>query len=310
MRAPTTTASPPVGDSRAGLLAAVAANVLWGIFPLYWPLLRPASAVEILAHRIVWSMVCVFTLLAVARKMPGLRRLLRDRRVVLVLAAAGVIQGVNWGIYIYSVNTGHVLQASLGYFITPLIAVLLAVVVLREKLRRSQWAAVVLGGVAVVVLTVDYGQPPWLALVLGACFAGYGFLKRTANSGAIEGLAVETVVLALPALVFLGWLGAAGEGTFGADAPGHTALLVSSGLLTMLPLLFFGAAATRLTFTSLGLLQYLAPVLQWVIGVVIVQEPMPPSRLLGFALIWAALVVLALDGWRGSRRVVAAAGAR
>jgi chloramphenicol-sensitive protein RarD len=289
------------------VLAAVAANVLWGLFPLYWPLLKPATPLEILAHRIVWSMLFVVALLAVTRKLGSLRRLLRDRRAMAALTGAALFQGLNWFTYIYSVNSGQVLQASLGYFITPLLAVLLAVVVLREKLRRTQWVAVGLGTIAVIVLTVDYGHPPWLALVLATCFAGYGFLKRTAASGAIEGVAIETAVLAGPALTYVIWLGAQGNGTFTPDEPAHVALFVSSGLITMLPLLFFGAAATRLTFTSLGLLQYLAPVLQWVIAVAVVHEPMPLPRLLGFAVIWCALVVLALDGWRGTRRVVVAA---
>ncbi|HEY0507649.1 MAG TPA: EamA family transporter RarD [Blastococcus sp.] len=297
-------------DSKAGLLAAVVANIMWGLFPLYWPLLKPATPIEILAHRIVWSLLFVLALLAASRKVSGLRRLLHDRRAVIALTGAALFQGLNWLTYIYSVNSGQVLQASLGYFITPLLAVLLAVVVLREKLRRSQWFAVGLGTLAVVVLTVDYGHPPWLALVLGCCFAAYGFLKRTAASGAIEGVAIETAVLAGPALAFIVWLGVQGQGTVSLDEPGRVALFVSSGLITMLPLLFFGAAATRLTFTSLGLLQYLAPVLQWVIGVAVVHEPMPLVRLLGFALIWCALVILALDGWLGVRRVVAAAESR
>jgi chloramphenicol-sensitive protein RarD len=302
----TTAGRPPVEDSRAGLAAALVANLMWGLFPLYWPLLKPASPMEILAHRIVWSLLFVFALLAVARKLGSLRRLLRDRRSILVLTGAALFQGLNWGTYITAVNSGQVLQASLGYFITPLLAVLLAVVLLREKLRPTQWVAVSLGVIAVVVLTVDYGRPPWLALILGSCFAGYGFLKRTAASGAIEGVAVETGVLVAPALGYIVWLSAQGDGAFAVDDPRRVALFVSSGLLTMLPLLFFGAAATRLTFTSLGLLQYVAPVLQWVIGVVVVHEAMPLSRLLGFALIWCALVVLALDGWRGTRQVVAA----
>jgi chloramphenicol-sensitive protein RarD len=297
---------PPAEDSRAGLAAALVANLLWGLFPLYWPLLKPATPMEILAHRIVWSLLFVVALLAASHKLGSLRGLLRDRRSMLALTGAALFQGLNWGTYITAVNSGQVLQSSLGYFITPLLAVLLAVVVLREKLRRTQWVAVSLGGIAVVVLTVDYGHPPWLALILGACFAGYGFLKRTAASGAIEGVAVETGVLVAPALGFLVWLSAQGDGVFSPDDPGRVALFVSSGLLTMLPLLFFGAAATRLTFTSLGLLQYVAPVLQWVIAVAVVHEAMPLSRLFGFALIWCALVILALDGWRGTRRVIAA----
>jgi chloramphenicol-sensitive protein RarD len=297
---------PPVEDSRAGLVAALVANLMWGLFPLYWPLLKPGTPLEILAHRIVWSLLFVVLLLAASRKLGSMRRLLRDRRSMLALTAAALFQGLNWGTYITAVNSGQVLQSSLGYFITPLLAVLLAVVVLREKLRRTQWVAVSLGVLAVVLLTVDYGHPPWLALILGGCFAGYGFLKRTAASGAIEGVAVETGVLVAPAVAYLVWLSAQGGSTFSADDPARVALFVSSGLLTMLPLLFFGAAATRLTFTSLGLLQYVAPVLQWVIAVAVVHEAMPPFRLLGFALIWCALVVLALDGWRGTRRVVAA----
>lgn len=297
-------------DRRRGLFAAIAANVLWGVFPLFWPLLKPASAMEILAHRMVWSLLFVVVLLGGTRRLRGMRALLRQRRAMLALTGAALFQGVNWGTYIYAVNSGHVLQASLGYFITPLLVVLLAVVVLRESLRPFQWLAVGLGVVAVVVLTIDYGRPPWLALVLGGCFAAYGFLKRAAGSGAIEGVAVETGILAGPALVWILWLGSQGEGTFSTAAPAHALLMFSSGLLTMLPLLFFGAAATRLSLTTLGLLQYLAPVIQWVIGVAVVHEPMPLSRLLGFALVWCALVMLALDGWRGARPVVAAAESR
>jgi chloramphenicol-sensitive protein RarD len=297
-------------DRHRGLFYAIAANILWGVFPLYWPLLKPASAPEILAHRIVWSLVLVVLLLWATKNISSMRLLLRRRRAMLALTGAALFQGVNWLTYIYAVNSGHVLQASLGYFITPLLVVLLAVVVLRESLRPFQWAAVGLGLTAVVLLTIDYGRPPWLALVLGICFAAYGFLKRTAGSGAIEGVAVETGILFAPALAGIVWLGMAGEGTFSPDEPAHIALLVSSGLLTLLPLLFFGASATRLPLTTLGLLQYLAPVLQWVIGVAIVHEPMPLSRLLGFALVWCALVVLALDGWRGARRVVVAAESR
>jgi chloramphenicol-sensitive protein RarD len=308
------TALPETADQRTdrhrGLFHALAANVLWGVFPLYWPLLKPASAPEILAHRIVWSLLLVLLLLSVTRRLSSMRALLRRRRAMLALTGAALFQGVNWLTYIYAVNSGHVLQASLGYFITPLLVVLLAVVVLRESLRKFQWVAVGLGLTAVVVLTVDYGEPPWLALVLGGCFAAYGFLKRAAGSGAIEGVAVETGILAGPAVAWIVWLGVSGTGTFTTAEPAHMTLLVSSGLLTMLPLLFFGAAATRLSLTTLGLLQYLAPVIQWVIGVAVVHEPMPLSRLLGFALVWCALVVLALDGWRGARRVVAAAESR
>lgn len=297
-------------DRRKGLVFAIVANSLWGMFPLYWPLLRPATPPEILAHRMVWSLFFVVLLLAATRRLGSLRRLLRKRRTMTALVGAALFQSVNWGTYIYAVNSGQVLQASLGYFITPLIVVALAVVILREKLSWFQWGSVGLGTVAVAILAIDYGQPPWLALTLGICFAVYGYLKREADSGAIEGVAVETGVLAGPALAGIVWLGFQGEGTFSTANPGHAVLLASAGVMTLLPLLFFGAAATRLPLTTLGLLQYLPPVLQWVIAVAVVHEPMPPSRLMGFALVWCALLMLALDGWRGTRRVIAAAESR
>lgn len=290
----------PSGDARAGLLYAIAANVCWGLIVLYWPLLEPASAAEILAHRIVWSLVFVVLLLGATRRLASIRRLLRNRRALAALAGAALFQGVNWGTYIYAVTSEQVLQAALGYFIAPLLTVSLAVVVLRESLRPAQWIGVGLGGVAVAILTADYGQPPFLALTMGVCFAGYGFLRNRVACGAVEGLAVETAILTGPALGWIVWLGAQGTGTFPGGGAGHVVLLLGGGVLTMVPLLLFGAAASRLPLATLGLLQYLAPVIQWVIGVLVVGEPMPLTRFLGFAVVWVALAVLAADGWRRS----------
>jgi chloramphenicol-sensitive protein RarD len=290
------------GVGRVGLFHAVVANVLWGMAALYWPLLKPASPAEILAHRIVWSLLFVALLLWGTRRLTALRTLVRRPRALAALAGAALCQGANWGAYIYAVNSGQILQASLGFFIAPLLTVMLAVVVLRESLRGVQWVAVGLGALAVGILWADYGQPPWLALALGVCFAGYGFLRSAAASGTVEALAVETAVLAGPALAWIAWLGVQGTESFSVAGTNHAILLISAGLVTMMPLLFFGAAATRLSLTTLGLLQYLAPVLQWVIGVAVVGEPMPLTRLLGFVLVWCAIVVLAVDGWRGAHR--------
>ncbi len=287
---------------RRGTLYGAAAYLLWGLFPLYWPLLEPATPVEILAHRFVWSLVVVLAVLAAGRGLRWLPGLLRDRRRSLRLAAAGVVITANWGTYIYGVNTGHVVETSLGYFINPLVTVVLGVVVLGERLRAAQWTAVGIAAVAVGVLTVDYGRPPWLALVLALSFGTYGLLKKQADTGAVESLTVETAVLFLPALTLLTVLQAQGTGTFGRVSLGHTLLLVGSGVVTAVPLLFFGAAATRVPLTTLGLLQYLAPTLQFLIGVLVLREPLPPVQLLGFGLVWAALALFTTDALRHRRR--------
>jgi chloramphenicol-sensitive protein RarD len=281
---------------RQGLLFGVAAYLSWGLFPLYWPLLEPASALEILACRILFSLVVVAALLAVRGELVGVRRL---GRVALVrLSVAGAFIAVNWGAYIWGVNHHHVVETSLGYFINPLVTVALGVVVLHERLRRVQWWALGLGAVAVVVLSVDYGRPPWLALLLALSFGSYGLIKKQVGVGAAAGLTVESAVLAGPALVLMIVLTAQGTATYHGHGAGHVLLLVGAGLVTAIPLLFFAGAASRLPLSTLGLLQYLTPMLQFLVGVLIRHEPLPPGRLAGFALVWAALVVLSVDGLR------------
>ena len=282
-----------MSSTRRGTLYGIAAYGLWGLFPLYWPLLEPAGAVEILAHRIVWSLVVVVALLALGGRVAALRGL--GRRAYVLLTVAAVVITFNWGTYIWGVNNEHVVETSLGYFINPLVTVLLGVVVLRERLRPAQWTAVGLGAVAVVVLTVDYGRPPWIALVLAFSFGTYGLLKKKADVGAAESLAVETGVLVLPAAGYLLWLSGQGAGTFGTDGVAHAVLLAGAGLVTAVPLLFFSAAATRVPLTTLGLLQYLAPTFQFAIGVFLYGEPLPPARLVGFVLVWAALAVFTVE---------------
>ncbi|MDP9418163.1 MAG: EamA family transporter RarD [Actinomycetota bacterium] len=289
-----------MSEQRRGFLFGVAAYLLWGLFPLYWPLLEPAGAVEILAHRVLWSLVVVVALLALARNWSWLRTL-GGRRLRLLTVAALVI-AVNWGMYIWGVNTGHVVETSLGYFINPLVTVLLGVVVLGERLRPAQWVAVALATVAVAVLTVAYGRPPWLALTLATSFGTYGLLKKQAGVGAVESLTLETGILAVPALAYVLFLHAAGDGSFGTARPLHAVLLAASGLVTAIPLLCFGAAAIRVPLTTLGLLQYLAPVVQFVLGVLYFHEDMPAARVAGFALVWLALAILTVDGVQNHRR--------
>ncbi|GAA3792563.1 EamA family transporter RarD [Sphaerisporangium flaviroseum] len=298
-----------MSESRRGVLYGIAAYAMWGLFPLYWPLLRPSGAVEILAHRMVWSLVAVIAVLAVRRHWSWFRELARQPRKLLLLTLAAVVVSVNWGVYIYAVNTGHVVESALGYFINPLVSVLFGVMIFRERLRRWQWVAVGLGALAVVVLTADYGRPPWIALVLAVSFGTYGLIKKSANVGAAESLTVETLVLLLPALGYLAFLQAQGTATFGSAGLGHATLLAGAGVVTAIPLMCFTAAAIRVPLTVIGLLQYIAPILQFLCGVLVVHETMPPSRWAGFAIIWLALAVFSWDGLRNARTVRRAAGA-
>ncbi|MDQ2838035.1 MAG: EamA family transporter RarD [Actinomycetota bacterium] len=289
-------------DDRKGLVYGISAYLMWGLFPLYWPLLRPAGAVEILAHRMLWSLISMALLVTVLRGWSGVRRIAADRAKLIRLATAAVLVSVNWGIYIWGVNNGHVIETSLGYFINPLLTILLGVLVLSERLSRMQWLAVGIASLAIVVLTLDYGRLPWIALSLAASFAGYGFLKKQVNVGAVESLTIEASVLAGPALITLAVLAGQSELTFGRHGPGNALLLAGTGVVTAIPLVLFGAGATRLPLSTMGLLQYLTPVLQFAVGVGIRHEPLPPARLAGFALVWVALAVLTVDAIHRQRR--------
>jgi chloramphenicol-sensitive protein RarD len=290
-----------VTGTRAGYLYAFGAYLVWGFYPLFLRLLRPSGPVEVLAHRIVWSVVLVALLLAALRRFAVLRTLLRRPRALAGITLAAVLIGVNWGVYIYGVDAEQVVETALGYYINPLVSVLLGVGVLRERMRPAQWAAVGVGALAVTVLTVDYGRPPWLALVLAVSFGGYGLVKKQLGLPAAEGLFVESAVLVLPAVGYLAWLGVAGGATFGQVSVGHTLLLVLTGAATAGPLLCFAGAANRLPLTTLGMMQYLTPTLQLGCAVLIFHEPMPPARLAGFALVWGALVVFTVDALRQAR---------
>ena len=243
-------------------------------------------------------------LLTAQRSWASVRVLGQDQRSLAILVTAAVLIAANWCLYIYGVNSDQVVETALGYFINPIVTVMLGVLVLGERLRTTQWAAIALGTVAVVVLAVDYGRPPWIALGLAFSFGTYGLLKNKvgARVGAVQSLTVETAVLCLPALGWLVLLESQGEGQFGHAGLGHTLLLASTGVVTAVPLLFFAAAARRVPLSVLGLLQYLTPVLQFLTGVLVYDEPMPASRLAGFALVWAALCVLTFDSLRNRRR--------
>lgn len=290
-------------DHRRGLAYGAAAYIAWGMFPLYFTLLDPAGPVEILANRIVWSLGAVLLLLTIRRRWSWLGRLVMDRRRMLLLCVAAVAIGLNWGFYIYGVTSEQVVQTSLGYFINPLVTIIFGVWLFAERLRRWQWIAVGLGALAVLVLTLNYGRPPFLALTLATSFGIYGLVKKTLNMGALESLAMETALLFVPAGSYLMWLQVSGSGSLVSQGPGHFALIVNLGIVTVVPLLFFGAAATRIPLSWLGLLQYSAPVLQFAIGVLILNEPMPGSRWIGFGLVWVALAILAADSLTASKRV-------
>jgi chloramphenicol-sensitive protein RarD len=269
---------------------AIAAYGLWGIVPLYWPLLRPATALEIVAHRIVWSLG-FFAALIIARRRLGALRAIGTRRLRLLALAACVVS-MNWGVYIWAVNSGHIVETALGYFVNPLVTVLIGVLVLGESLSRARWISMGIVACGVLVLTFDYGRPPWIALALASTFAVYGLLKKQAGVAALEGMAIETAILFVPAMTCLGVL----------DSQGirhpTTALIAASGVITGLPLLAFAGAANRIPLRTLGPLQYISPTLAFLIGVFIRHEPMPASRWLGFVIVWCALVLFVGDGLR------------
>jgi chloramphenicol-sensitive protein RarD len=292
-----------MNEEQRGSAYAAAAYVLWGCFPLYFPLLKPAGAFEILSHRVVWSLVFCLVVLLVRRKWAWVRELVHDRRRLGLLAIAATVIAINWGVYIWAVNADHVVDASLGYFINPLVTVLLGVVLLRERLRRAQLVAVALATLAVLVLAVGYGRPPIIALVLAFSFATYGLVKKVIGMPALESLTSETVILFVPCLVLLLALQAEGRLSFGHSSPGNSLLLAAAGPITAIPLLLFGAGAKRVPLTTLGLLQYITPVIQFLIGVLYFQESLPPSRLAGFVLVWLALVVFTIDTLHNGQRV-------
>jgi chloramphenicol-sensitive protein RarD len=286
----------------SGTLVAFLSYVLWGFLPLYWHALKALPAAEILAHRIVWSLVFILGVLALTRRWGWLGDVRRRPSAYGRYVVTAVILALNYGVYLWANNSGHLVEASLGYFINPLVNVLLGMIFLRERLRPWQAAAVLIALTGVVYLTVDYGRLPWIALTLALSFGTYGLLRKTAGLGSIEGLTLEMAVLFLPSLAYLLVLAGQGAGAFGHSSAGTTLLLLGAGAATAVPMLMFTYGARRVTMTTLGILQYVAPTLQFLIGVYAFGEPFDESRLIGFAIIWAALAIYWIEGFAIYRR--------
>ena len=282
---------------RSGLIFGGLSYALWGALPLYFLLLAPSGAFEIVAWRVLFSLVFCALIITVTRTWTVLGRALRQRRLVWTMGLAGVFIFINWQTYVIAATTGHVVEAALGYFINPIVTVLLGVFVLRENMRRLQWVAIVISCVAVVVLAVGYGSVPWISLILAFSFGFYGLIKKRVGPSvdAVTGLTLETAWLAPVAVVQLVVVSGLSGITFGTVSPWHTASLLAAGIITAVPLLLFAAAARRLPLTVLGLIQFVAPVFQFLVGVFILNEAMPFERWVGFGLVWVALIVLMVD---------------
>jgi len=285
-----------------GLIFGLSAYLLWGLFPLYWPLLKPASAYEIVAHRAIWTLVFCLIVLAFHKKLRKTISRIREPKIFLGLLATSALISVNWIVYIWATNAGHVVEASLGYYINPLVIIAFGVLLLKEKMRIGQWVAVGIATVGVAVLTIDYGRLPWIALALAISWGSYGVIKKVLDLGALEGLTIETMLSFIPYATFLLILQSNGTGQFGHHW-GLSALLISAGAITAIPLLLFNGSTTRLPYTVIGLLQYITPTIQFSIGVWVRHEEMSAARWAGFAIIWCALIALAIDLVRSSRAV-------
>ncbi|MBL8928214.1 MAG: EamA family transporter RarD [Pseudonocardia sp.] len=293
----------PAAADRGGVALGAAAYLLWGLFPAFFHLLGSTSPVEVLAHRVLWTLVFMAVILGVVRGWGALRSL--PPRVWAMVGAAAALIAVNWGLFIYATAIDHVVEVALGYFIGPLVSVLLGVFVLHERLRPLQWAAVGLAAGAVFLIAVGDGRVPWIGLGLAVSFATYGLIKKTVPLPATASLTAEGLVLAPVAAAYLVTLQVAGSGTLTGHGASHVVLLVATGPVTAVPLLLFGAAARRIPLTTLGTLQYLAPSLQFLLGVAVYGEQMPAQRWVGFGLVWLALVVFTVDLVRSrSRRTV------
>jgi chloramphenicol-sensitive protein RarD len=293
-----------VPDQRKGLVYGVLSYLMWGVFPLYWSLIDKSGAVEILAHRIVWAVLTIALLVIATRRLGRVRELLRNPRSRWALMAGAILVSVNWGTFIWAVDHGRVVETSLGYFITPLFTVLLGVVVLHERLRATQWIAIGVAFVAVIVLTIENGRPPWVAIILTVSFGCYGLAKKHADAGAIEGMAVESGTVAPLAVIALVVLAIQGHSTVTHHGPGYLVLVLLTGPLTAVPLLLFGSAATRISMTTLGLLNYITPIIQFAVGVLVFKESMSPGRWAGFGLVWLALAIFTASGLARHRRTM------
>ena len=294
--------SDPHSQRRAGLLLGLGAYLLWGFMPLYFKALTRVSALEIVAHRVIWSLVFLGAMVTLFRRWPAIRAALSNRRVVLTLLATTVLIGINWLVFIYAILTNHVLEGSLGYYLNPLVNVLLGVVLLKEKLTRAQLFATLLAAAGVMVLAAGAGSGLWISLTLAGSFALYGFLRKIVDVDSLEGLSIETALLTPLAFGWLVWLGIEGTGGFGHFGLATDVLLVLGGAVTAIPLLMFTGAARRLPYSTLGFLQYVAPSLQFLLAVLAFGEPLTTAHLICFAAIWTALAIFSFEGLRSARQ--------
>ncbi|GAP63211.1 chloramphenicol-sensitive protein RarD [Ardenticatena maritima] len=294
-------------SDRKGIVYAFLAYVLWGLFPLYWKQLDGVPATQLIGHRIIWSFIFLVALFALRGQLAHLHTLLRNRRIVLIYGGAAVLIALNWLIFVWAVNAGYIVETSLGYFINPLLSVLLGMLVLKEQLRGWQWVAIGLATLGVGYLTLSYGRLPWIALALAGSFGVYGLVTKIAPLDALDGLTLETGLLFIPALAFLLLEESAGRGAFGHAGLVATLFMAGTGVVTAVPLLLFGAAARRIPLSTVGILQYLAPTLQFLIGVLIYAELFHRQHLIGYSCVWLALAIFWLEGWYTARRGALAA---
>ena len=289
-----------------GIVYATLAFVMWGLFPLYFHRIAAVPALEVILHRSAWSMLFVLGLLAALGRFDWLRTLRSQPRQIGSFALSALLLSGNWLLYVYAVQSGQVVEASLGYFINPIVSVLLGVLVLHERLNRVQWTAVALAAAGVLWLTALAGRLPWIALLLAVSFGLYGLMRKTSSLGALEGLALETMLMAPLVVPLLGWWTLRGSGALAHGDVALNSWLIIGGPMTALPLLLFAAGARRLPLATVGLIQYVSPTIQLALGVWVFHEPFDRAKLLGFAFIWAALALYSADGWRRSRVAVAA----
>jgi chloramphenicol-sensitive protein RarD len=279
-----------------GALSAIVAYTLWGLLPIYWKWLRHVPANQVLCHRILWSFITLFVIILVSRQGRAFRAAIADLRVLRTYAVAAVLISINWLTYIWAVNAGFIVETSLGYFINPLLSVLLGVVFFHERLRPWQWAAITLATTGVVYLTYIYGSLPWIALTLAATFGMYGMVKKAAPLKSLQGLALETLVLLVPAIMFLVYSHGAGNGALFHNGAISDALLMGAGIITAVPLLLFSSAARRIPLSLMGILQYISPTLQFLLGVLIYKEHFTTAKFMGFGIVWAGLIIYGVEG--------------
>ncbi|MFM2160023.1 MAG: hypothetical protein RLY39_554 [Actinomycetota bacterium] len=283
-----------MSKTRLGLIYGFSSYTLWGLFPLYWPLLQPATPLEMVSHRAVWSLVICVIALAIMHQLRSTFALMLSPGVFWKFVLAAIFISANWLAYIWAVNNEQIVEASLGYYMQPILLVLLGIFVFKEELRKIQWVAFIVAAIGVIILTIDYGRPPWISFVLAFSWSSYSFVKKKINLGSLQGLAIETFIASFFYGAYLIWLGEQGKGQFG-NGLGLTALLIGAGVVTAVPLLLFNGATTRIPFTMIGLLQYLTPTIQFMLAVFLRHEPMPAGRWIGFVFIWVALVALGYD---------------